>query len=41
MMVNGREIKEMDLDNKLGQMVLDMKVNGELTELMAKVNFGT
>jgi len=41
MMENGLVDLEMDMESKNGRMVLDMKVSGEIIELMAKENLLT
>ena len=41
MMENGLVDLEMDMGSKNGRMVLDMKVSGEIIELMAKENLLT
>ena len=41
MMENGLGDLEMDMGSKNGRMVLDMKVSGEIIELMAKENLLT
>lgn len=37
---SGKEVKDMELDNKFGQMVLSMKANGKKIRLTAREYFG-